>query len=469
MMEAQLIHSVGIDIGTSTTQCVFSSMRLENQAPAFAIPRITLADRRVLYRAPLYLTPLSSPDTIDVEAVRALIASDYRAAGILPEQIDTGAVIITGETARKHNARAVAEALAEFAGDFVVATAGPALESVMAGKGSGAAALSNTLGKRVLNLDIGGGTTNICLLARGEPVETGCVDIGGRLLRRDPRDQVVLSHTRPMQTIAESLGITVCDGAPLLQADMERIVQRMVEVLEEAAGLSPRTPLYASLVVEHGLPAGTQADVFTFSGGVAGCVYGDADNPLFADDLGVLLGNRLQSSRFFTQGRVLRPSETQHATVIGAGVYSVTVTGSTIAYEGVSLPLRGLPVGKVPLKRPEDIPALSEHVARQVQMLGEPFALCFEGWKSPSYREIENIAAVLHEALPLTTGCPVIVIAQDMAKALGQAVQRLRGPYSSLLCVDGVALSYGDQIDIGMPLANGRVLPIVVKTLAFSS
>lgn len=469
MIEAQLIHSVGIDIGTSTTQCVFSSMRLENQAPAFAVPRITLVDRRVLYRAPLYLTPLSAPDTIDVDAVRALIASDYRAAGILPEEIDTGAVIITGETARKHNARAVAEALAEFAGDFVVATAGPALEGVLAAKGSGAAALSNALGKRVLNLDIGGGTTNMCLLAKGEPVETGCVDIGGRLLRRDPGEGTVLSHTRAMERIADSLGLTVRDGAPLSQVDLERIVRRMAGVLEEAAGLVPRTPLYASLVVEHGLPADLEADVFTFSGGVAAGVYGDGENPLFADDLGALLGRRLQASAFFSQGRVLRPAETQHATVIGAGVYTVAVTGSTITYEGAPLPLRGLPVGKVPLERPEDIPGLPEHVTRQARMLGEPFALCFEGWRSPSYRDIERIAAALHDALPLTEGCPVIVIAQDMAKALGQAVQRLRGPNSPLLCVDGVSLSYGDRIDIGTPMANGRVLPIVVKTLAFSS
>ena len=440
-----------------------------NQAPAFAVPRIILADRQVLHRAPLFLTPLVSADTIDSDAIRQMVAEQYRLAGILPEQIDAGAVIITGETARKQNASAVTEALAEFAGDFVVAAAGPELESILAGKGSGAAVLSLTLGKRVLNLDIGGGTTNICLFAKGESIETGCVKIGGRLLRRDVQTGVVLSHTKEMRHIAQSMDITVSDGAPLSFSDFDRIAQRMARILEEAAGLAPRTPLYERLIVEHGLPDSVEADIYTFSGGVASGIYEDADNPLFSDDMGALLGKHMRLSRFFEHGRVLRPAETQYATVIGAGIYSVTVTGSTVTYEGVGFPLRGLPVGKIPLERPGDIPSLMEHARRQTRMFGERYALCFEGWKDPSYADIEALAQALHAAYVADTGCPVIVVAQDMSKALGQALQRLRGPHSPLVCIDGVSLSHGDRIDIGAPMANGRVLPVAVKTFVFSS
>ena len=162
-MREERLLSVGIDIGTSTTQCVFSAITLSNTASAFSVPRIQITDKRILYRAPLSLTPLKTQDTIDAEGVERIISREYDAAGIRPEQIRLGAVIITGETARKHNARAVAQALSRLAGDFVVATAGPALEGILAGRGSGAAELSRTGGKRVLNTDIGGGTANMAL------------------------------------------------------------------------------------------------------------------------------------------------------------------------------------------------------------------------------------------------------------------------------------------------------------------
>ena len=194
-MREERLLSVGIDIGTSTTQCVFSAITLSNTASAFSVPRIRITEKRVLYRAPLRLTPLTSPETIDAQAVERIVSEDYAAAGIRPDQIRLGAVIITGETARKQNARAVAQALSRLAGDFVVATAGPALESILAGRGSGAAELSRTSGKRVMNLDIGGGTANMAVFERGEPIANGCLDIGGRLLRFEDDDCTVHSFS----------------------------------------------------------------------------------------------------------------------------------------------------------------------------------------------------------------------------------------------------------------------------------
>ena len=469
MSDQENVYSVGIDIGTSTTQCIFSSMRLINQAPAFAVPRIALTDKRVLFRAPLRLTPLSSFDTIDADAIRDMVAEDYRAAQILPEQISAGAVIITGETARKQNARAVTQALSQFAGDFVVATAGAALEGILAGKGSGAAALSSELRKQVLNIDIGGGTSNFCLFSKGEPIETGCVDIGGRLLRRHPIEKTVISFSAQMARIAEDAGLFLKVGDSLSDAAMVTLAQRMSNLLEEAAALREPSSLYEALLVEHGLPAGIRPDIYTFSGGVANCIYETPVNPLFSDDLGSYLGKALQESRFFTQGRVFKPKETQHATVIGAGVYSMSLSGSTILYDGISFPLLGLSAGKIILESPEDIPALSEQVAKQYGIFQDSIAICFEGWKNPSYVQIEAIAEALHRGIPSEESCPVIVSAQDMGKALGQALQRLRGQNRPLLCMDNVSLSHGDILDIGVPLSNGRVLPVVVKTLAFPS
>ena len=138
----EVILSVGIDIGTSTTQLIFSRLTIENRASSYTVPRICIVDKEVIYRSQIYFTPLKSATEIDAEAVKKIVRDEYRAAGKTPADLQTGAVIITGETARKQNANDVLAALSDLAGDFVVATAGPDLESVLSARGAGADALS---------------------------------------------------------------------------------------------------------------------------------------------------------------------------------------------------------------------------------------------------------------------------------------------------------------------------------------
>ena len=131
------ILSVGIDIGTTTTQLIFSRLTIQNEGTAYSVPRFAITEKEILYRSRIHFTPLLSDTVIDAEGVRKIIDAEYTASGFDRTDIQTGAIIITGETARKENARDVLSALSGYAGDFVVATAGPALESVLAGKGSG--------------------------------------------------------------------------------------------------------------------------------------------------------------------------------------------------------------------------------------------------------------------------------------------------------------------------------------------
>lgn len=458
--------SVGIDVGTSTTQCVFSSLTLRNTASAFSIPRIQITDKRVLHRSPVRLTPLLSADTIDTRALERMIAEDYEAAGVSPADIRLGAVIITGETARKQNARAVTQALSRLAGDFVVATAGPALESILAGRGSGAAELSRTSGKRVLNLDIGGGTANMALFDRGDPVADGCLDIGGRLLRFEDDDATVLSYSHAMERIALDAGVSLARGRRMAEGEIARLCARMAQVLEEAAGLRPRTALHDALVVEHALPEPVGAEIITFSGGVADCIYGDGCSPLSFHDLGPALGRAVAASRLFEEHRVLRPAETSHATVIGAGAYSVSVSGSTIAYSGIRFPLPSLPAAKVRFEAPEDVAGLEAAIREQYRIFDGECAVCMEGVRSPSFEMIEAAAEQIARAMePFFP--KVVIFREDMAKALGQALGRRWGAVP-FLCIDGISLAYGDTVDIGAPLSGGRVIPVIVKTFAFS-
>ncbi|MBR1606956.1 MAG: ethanolamine ammonia-lyase reactivating factor EutA [Clostridia bacterium] len=465
MREEQLL-SVGIDIGTSTTQCVFSQLTLSNTASAFSVPRIRITDKKVLYRAPTALTPLLSVDTIDAAALEGMIRRDYEAAGISPADIRLGAVIITGETARKANAKAVTQALSALAGDFVVATAGPSLESILAGRGSGAAEASEK-GRRVLNLDIGGGTTNMALFAGGNPVADGCLDLGGRLLRFEQDRETVLSFSPAMERIARDIGLVLRVGERLTNETQDRLAARMAQVLEEAAGLRERTPLHEALTVEHALPADIKADLFAFSGGVADCVYGLSKNSQDFCDLGEALGRAIARSRFFEQQRVIRPAETSHATVIGAGAYSVAVSGSTIQYRGMQLPLASLPVGNVPFASEADIAHLGDAIRDQYRIFDGECALYMPGIPSPSWAAVSAAAREIAQAM-LPHEPKVLILREDMAKALGQALSREWPAGTAFLCLDGIELMYGDTVDIGAPLGDGRVVPVIVKTFAFS-
>lgn len=465
MREEQLL-SVGIDIGTSTTQCVFSQLMLSNTASSFSVPRIRITDKKVLYRAPTVLTPLLSADTIDTSALERIIRRDYEAAGISPADIRLGAVIITGETARKANARAVTEVLSALAGDFVVATAGPSLESILAGRGSGAAEASEK-GRRVLNLDIGGGTTNMALFAGGKPVADGCLDLGGRLLRFEADRETVLSFSPAMERVARDVGVVLRAGGKLSLQAQDRLAARMAQVLEEAAGLRERTALHQALTVEHALPAGVRADLFAFSGGVADCVYGLSRSSADFCDLGEVLGRAIARSRFFEQGRVIRPAETSHATVIGAGAYSVAVSGSTIQFSGMQLPLASLPVGNVPFTSEADIPRLGAAIRDQYRIFDRECALYMQGIPAPSWAAVSAAAREIAQAM-LPYEPKVLILREDMAKALGQALSRAWPAGTPFLCLDGIELMYGDTVDIGAPLGGGRVVPVIVKTFAFS-
>ena len=170
---AEILQSVAVDVGTTSTQVILSQLTVENRASGFSVPHMEISQRKILYKSPIHFTPLLREDLVDGAGIRAIVNDEYAKAGIRREDIHTGAVIITGETSRKENAATVLESLSDLAGDFVVATAGPHLESVLAAKGSGAVDFSKSTGITVLHMDSGGGTCNLALIEDGHITATG--------------------------------------------------------------------------------------------------------------------------------------------------------------------------------------------------------------------------------------------------------------------------------------------------------
>ena len=290
------LRSVGLDVGTTTTQMILSELTVENRASGFAVPQLEIANRKVSYRGPVRFTPLISDSLIDGPVLRELIDGEYRRAGITRETVDTGAVIITGETSRKENAATVLESLADLAGDFVVATAGPDLESVLAAKGAGAVDHSRQTGKRVLHFDIGGGTSNYALIEDGTITKTGCLNVGGRLLKFDPAGR--LTYVSP---VLKKLCKLTAGDVPT-QNQVTEVARLLVRGLERVAGLEKPTELLNLLATEEAENRGNIQPVcdgnavISFSGWVADCI--ERDYPVLEfGDMGPVLGKAIRESR----------------------------------------------------------------------------------------------------------------------------------------------------------------------------
>ncbi|MGE4353214.1 MAG: ethanolamine ammonia-lyase reactivating factor EutA [Oscillospiraceae bacterium] len=470
----ETIYSAGIDIGTSTTQLIFSQITVKTMGGFGKIPKTEIISKEILYRSNISFTPLASADQIDGAEVKKIIEREYRLAGIRPEQLATGAVIITGESSRKKNAKEVAESLAEIAGNFVVAVAGPDLESVLAGKGAGAAALSKETGKIVANLDIGGGTTNICYFKDGEVYDTACLDIGGRLLRLAQGKITYLAEKLKILIAAHNLAIR--EGDPINPDSLHRLSDVMADILAESVGLREKTAILDRMKTNRLISVPDRPDIITFSGGVASCMenrYADFE----FDDLGVLLAQAIKRQPDFLKMDTAQPLETMRATVIGAGNYSMDISGSTIEYTAHDFPMKNLPVAKIKLETDLDIPAIACDMDKVSMLFKEKdeknvqLALAFKGLPCPSFKQIQEIADHImkkYDELFEPAIKVILIIEADIGKALGQALKRINPQKRDIICIDGISVSSGDYIDLGQPIAGGAVIPVIVKTLVFN-
>ncbi len=470
------ILSVGVDIGTSTTQVIFSRIAMENTGGFFSVPRVSIVDKQVIFKSPVYLTPLKTQVLIDGAAVRDLVASAYREAGFTPADVNTGAVIITGESARKENAAEVLSQLSDFAGEFVVSTAGPDLESIIAGKGSGAYQYSMDNACTAVNLDIGGGTTNIVMFKDGETVAKGCLDIGGRLIRL--KNDLTVTYISPAaQAVADVLGVEIGLGQRTTYAALERITDKMADLLMQALGAKPQENLLSRIQTPESswfLPD-EPINAICFSGGVADCIIHQPKGVPYGD-IGAILGRSIARSDLMKRFRCITGTETIRATVVGAGTYTTSISGSTIDYAPGLLPMKNIPALKLNVQEQADCFAGKTGELRQQmrwfmeQSSSDLIALAMAGAQDPDYatvcRAAECLAREMDAALPQDK--PLIVILEhDMAKVLGLAMRRTLGRRRKVICIDSIKVEQGDYVDLGRPVLDGLVIPIVVKTLLF--
>ncbi|MEC1525201.1 ethanolamine ammonia-lyase reactivating factor EutA [Neobacillus niacini] len=469
------ILSAGIDIGTSTTKLVISKFSLMNMAGGMHTPRIEIINKEVLYRSPIYRTPLLSTTSINISEVVTVVQREYAKAGIKPKTIKTGAVIITGETATKQNAQEMVHHLSNQAGDFLVATAGPDLEGIIAAKGSGAFEYSKKSGKVIANIDIGGGTANVAVYKSGKLLGTCTLHIGGRLI--EFVGSKIKSISPPVRELFQQWRVQVKEGDQRRDSIIKGLTEYMATVI---ARMLNRQLLKTDKPLLLGHEPNWQEDIdeIMFSGGVSECLYRyENGSPVTShyDDIGEILAASLRESKELSQWTWVKPNETVRATVLGAGTQTTEISGATIQVDSSQLPLRNLPVYQVPFGHDlqvglKKLPAAVLHAVDvyDSQQEGQNFALYLTEIPYLGFREIQQLAAAILESVKVKPNGEqplVIVLESDHAKVLGQTI-KVQNSKQNIICIDQIRVENGDYIDIGH-LLQTNVVPVVIKTLTF--
>jgi ethanolamine utilization protein EutA len=464
--------SVGVDIGSSTSHLVFSRLVLER-----VDNRYIVTEREVFHESDVLLTPYTADLTeIDAQKLGQFIDKQYEIAGIDPMSIDTGALILTGVAVRRNNARAIGELFAAQTGKFVSVSAGDGLETTLAAFGSGAAARSDREKCRVMNIDIGGGTSKIAVCVNGEVAEMTAIDVGARTLSFDA-DGKITRIEEAARRFAGEIGLKLEMGQVPDPARLDAMIERMAERLMEAVSQPKLSPETASLLRVDALKNEQKPDVVTFSGGVSEYIY-NRQKAGFGD-LGPKLAQAILKRVNAWGPRLERPDEGIRATVVGASQYTIQVSGSTIFVN----PLDVLPIRNVPVITPElpleaenlDIEAIATAVRTALRRLDlhegeQAVAMCYRWGGSATFRRLDDFVTGVRKGLSvhMDKGFPLVLVGDgDIGGLVGIHCLEEQKMTNPIVSIDGINLKEFDFIDIGAMLETSGAVPVVIKSLVF--
>ncbi len=470
------LKTVGIDIGSSTSRLMFSNITLQRIQEMHS-SRYVVVDRQTLYKSDILLTPYTSDNLINTDELESFVSSAYREAEVTPSDIDSGAIILTGEAIKRRNAHSIADLFADSAGKFVCASAGHNLESILAANGSGAVKLSRNPRQIVLNVDIGGGTTKFALVEAGRIKQTAAINVGGRLIATDDQGKIIRIEDAA-RLAAESISLDLKLGESLSESNRKAIANTLASCLIELIHGNQRSPLTEALLLTPDLPQDIFFDSIVFSGGVSEYIYELETNDF--GDLAVPLAEHLRGK--IATSEIVKPvasaTERIRATVIGASQFTVQLSGNTLSISDPNLlPFRNIPV--LISKLSEDYVVEPEEVVELVQSAfsrqdliegDQQVALAFDWDGLPRYSQLRKIADGIVQSLPNTiaSGSPLMLIfTGDFAKIIGDTISKDIGLRNPVISIDNLYLQEFDYIDVGEMIYPARVVPVVVKSLLF--
>jgi ethanolamine utilization protein EutA len=469
------LKTVGIDIGSSTSHLLFAKVTLQRQAQGLS-SRFVVIDRQVAWRSPIMLTPFLPDGTIDAHQLSHFIHDAYHAAGFKHSEIDSGAVILTGEAIKRKNARAIDELFAEESGKFVCATAGHKLESRLAAHGSGAVRLSKERGTCLLHVDIGGGTTKLALIDQGIILGVSAFAVGGRLLATDAQG----AWTRvddSARLVIEELGLLANPRALSNVATRRLVAGHLASIAADCILGKPCNRLGESLKLTEDLVRAVAPTALTFSGGVSEYIFGHEQEEY--GDIAQLLATELASELSKrTALPLVDPGQRIRATVIGASQFTVQVSGKTIYLPKPDiLPVHNVPVVHIgmDLSGDFDADAMAEAIRGTMKNMDlEPrsrMAIAFAWTGDPEHSRLMTAGRAIVAAVApggIRNDLLLLMIDGDIGKTFGQLLRHELNLPGDIISIDGVQLQELDFVDVGEPISPPGVVPVVIKSLLFS-
>ncbi|MDE0214563.1 MAG: ethanolamine ammonia-lyase reactivating factor EutA [Deltaproteobacteria bacterium] len=466
------LTSLGVDIGSSTSHLVLSRHEQSQEGTRYVVKK-----RTVLSESDILLTPYTDDLTIDMERLERFINEQYERAKLKREDVDTGALILTGVAVRRRNSRAIAELFAAEAGRFVSVTAGDGLETTMAAHGSGAVARSGREEGVVLNIDVGGGTSKIAVCAGGRVREVTAIDVGARLLAMDGANNVVRIEEAGRRH-GGKVGVELELGQVMNEQSLEAIAAEMADRLFEVVNQQDLTDETRDLLRLPPLAYRGKVDAVTFSGGVSEFIYGHAGNGY--GDMGAILGREIRRRVEGLGIPILEPAARIRATVIGASQYTIQVSGSTIFISPQdAVPVRNVPVVRIDFEWGDDIDpgkvigAIDNALRRlDLQDGRQPVALAFHWEGSATFARLQGFCGAVVEGLKpvLDKGHPLLLVNDgDIGGILGLHFKEEMKLDKPIISVDGIALQEFDYIDVGALIPSSGAVPVVIKSLVFPS
>jgi ethanolamine utilization protein EutA len=469
------LKTVGIDIGSSTSHLLFAKVTLQRQAQGLS-SRFVVIDRQVVWRSPIMLTPFLPDGTIDAHQLSHFIHDAYHAAGFKHSEIDSGAVILTGEAIKRKNARAIDELFAGESGKFVCATAGHKLESRLAAHGSGAVRLSKERGTCVLHVDVGGGTTKLALIDQGIILGVSAFAVGGRLLATDAQG----AWTRvdnSARLVIEELGLSANPHALSIVATRRLVAGRLASIAADCIIGEPCNRLGESLKLTEDFSRTVAPTVLTFSGGVSEYIFGHEQEEY--GDIAKLLASELTcelSKR--TSLPLVDPGQRIRATVIGASQFTVQVSGKTIYLPKPDiLPVHNVPVVHIGMNLSDDFDAdaMAEAIRGTMKNMDlDPrsrMAIAFAWTGDPEHSRLMTAGRAIVAAVApggVRNDLLLLMIDGDIGKTFGQLLHHELSLPGDIISIDGVQLQELDFVDVGEPISPPGVVPVVIKSLLFS-
>lgn len=473
--ETVTLHTVGIDIGSSTSHLLFAKVVLQRRTEHLS-SRFVVIERSILWQSPITLTSFCADGQIDAQQLETFIRQCYQDAGVARDDIDSGAVILTGEAIKRKNARAIDELFADEAGKFVCATAGHKLECMLAAHGSGAVKLSRDTGQRLLHMDIGGGTTKLAMIENGKVVSVAAFAVGGRLLAKDDSGRWTRIDD-PAHQVAADLRQSLDPDLLQDESVRNRIVARLTDIVMDYVTGRPLDNLGKTLQLTEALNRFFEPEVITVSGGVSEYVhkreqtsYGDIARPL-----GDAIRQRLEDE---TDYQIKDPGQGIRATVIGASQFTVQVSGKTIYLPDESiLPLHNIPVINPHLDLTTEvidvdavITGIREGLSKMDLSPSSAAALMMAWGGDPSYERLHALAQGIYRAMAQQgkREAPLILVVDgDVGRLLGRILHKELGLNSGFISLDGIELKELDFIDLGQKITPPGVIPVVIKSLLF--